>query len=525
MARMSTTELVNKVFMFCEAYSGVRFFPYQKQLSKRIIRSVLENDGDEITGLQSRQSGKSEVISTTCGGMGILLPVLANMPMFAGDQRLEPFKDGMLIGIFAPALHQAQISFNRMKQRMTSKAADEVMNDPDIQVGFDTNNGINIALTNGTIITSMSASDGSNIEGKSYHLIIVDEAQDVSNFKYLKSISPMGAFYNATKILIGTPTTHTGFFYDSITRNKRDYENGTGRRNHFEYNYEVVIRYNPKYGKYIEGEKARLGEDSDEFQMAYNLKWILERGMFVDPKKFEALGDENMDYVISDYKKMHAAGLDLGKTSDSTVLTIVEVDLDNPVLVEKAKDMESEDFYAYNTFVKYHFEIIGDDYEAQYHEIMDTLSMFRIYRFAVDATAVGSPIADRFMANLDFEVIPYTFGTQSKSILYKHLDGEIKSKRFSYPASPAAQQTREYKRFMEQFTELHKGYSGQHMVVHHPPERGKHDDYPDSTALAVWAAKGQPIGTPEQEQNVFAAHRKEKSFITTRRNRLTARRR
>ena len=55
MARITTTELVNKIFAFCEAYSGVEFFPYQAQFGKRIIRSVLENDGEEITALFSRQ--------------------------------------------------------------------------------------------------------------------------------------------------------------------------------------------------------------------------------------------------------------------------------------------------------------------------------------------------------------------------------------------------------------------------------------------------------------------------------------
>ena len=55
MAKITTTELVNKIFAFCQAYSGVEFFPYQAQFGKRIIRSVLENDGEEITALFSRQ--------------------------------------------------------------------------------------------------------------------------------------------------------------------------------------------------------------------------------------------------------------------------------------------------------------------------------------------------------------------------------------------------------------------------------------------------------------------------------------
>ena len=115
MARISTTDLVNKVFAFCEAYSGVKFFPYQVQFSKRLIRSVLENDGDEITGLQSRQSGKSEVISTTTGGMAIILPILANMPMFAGDKRKSLvnvrhkfFRRRSLAGIVTRCLNSAR---------------------------------------------------------------------------------------------------------------------------------------------------------------------------------------------------------------------------------------------------------------------------------------------------------------------------------------------------------------------------------------------------------------------------------
>ena len=101
--RIPTTVLVNRVFNFCELYSGRTLFPYQEQFSKRVIRSILTNDGAEITALFSRQSGKSETIAVTVGGMMIILPTLANMPMFADDPRLEMFKDGLWVGIFAPS--------------------------------------------------------------------------------------------------------------------------------------------------------------------------------------------------------------------------------------------------------------------------------------------------------------------------------------------------------------------------------------------------------------------------------------
>lgn len=324
MASITTTELVKKIYKFCEAYSGIELFPYQQQFAYRIIRSVLENDGEEITALFSRQcvskgslvhmadgtkkpiedieagddvlafdydgfvprkvidsyntgvrevyrlrlksgqeiyctanhrfldkgsrlfkplyefeagneigyvdektgrihfsriksimfmgeqetydievesaenflcneilthnSGKSETVSTICGGLAIILPTLANLPMFVTDKRLNRFKDGIMIGIFAPTLRQAQICFNRMKKRMGSRHATEILSDPEINVTFDVSNGQNVVLSNGSLISSQSASEGSNIEGDSYMLIIVDESQDVGNFKYYKSI-------------------------------------------------------------------------------------------------------------------------------------------------------------------------------------------------------------------------------------------------------------------------------------------------------------------------------------------------
>ena len=43
---------------------------------------------------------KSETTAVICGGLMIILPRLANMPMFEGDVRLEPFKEGISIGIY-----------------------------------------------------------------------------------------------------------------------------------------------------------------------------------------------------------------------------------------------------------------------------------------------------------------------------------------------------------------------------------------------------------------------------------------
>lgn len=542
--RISTTELVDRIYNFCEVYSGRVMYKYQTQFSKRIIRSVLENDGAEITALFARQSGKTETIAITVGGLMIILPQLANMPMFADDPRLQMFKDGLWVGIFAPSQRQAQITYRRMKSRIQCKESMAILEDPDFRLEFSTSNGQTVALTNGSFVTAISASDGSNIEGESFKFIICEECQDISNYKIRKSIHPMGAAYNATICKIGTATTFKGDFYEAIQRNKKDYEEKKIKiRNHFEYNYKVVQKYNPKYAKYIEREKRSLGENSDEFRLSYNLEWIISRGMFVDIDQLEEdCGDVFLDRVDRDLVANHTAGIDVGggsdkkkKDADSTVVTVVEVDWDNPVLMESSfneETQEEEIYLAYNTYIKDWLKIgaeIAEDYEEQYAIIMDYLKNFRISKLVVDATRESS-LGQRIRANVSYDVELFVFSTKSKSDLYKNLDKEINSGRAKFPRSPDTVNTKEYQEFIQQMGDLEKGYSGSNLVVSHPPERGAHDDYADSWALALWGARepGVVDNTETKDRNRVFGNTKPTSrygLQNRSRNRFTARRR
>ena len=530
--RVPTTVLVNKIFDFCELYSGKTLFPYQEQFSKRVIRSILENDGDEITALFSRQSGKSETIAVTVGGLMIILPTLANMPMFADDKRLSMFKDGLWVGIFAPSQRQAQITYGRIKARIQSKSSQAVLEDPEFRLSFTTSNGQTVALSNGSFATAISASDGSNIEGESFKLIICEEAQDISNYKIRKSIHPMGAAYNATIVKIGTATTFKGDFYDAIQRNKAEFESKTTHiRNHFEYDWKIAAKYNPNYLKYVQKEIKRLGEKSDEFQMSYCLKWIIERGMFIDITNFELNNGETLlERVQYDKGATHVAGIDLGGKGDDTIITVTEVNWNMPVIMESRTNDETgeeETYMAYNTYIKDWLCIQNEpNYENQYHMIMDYLSHFSIARVVCDATREAS-VSHRLQANLRCEVIPFIFSTKSKSELYKHLETEISSGRARVCMGEKTVQTPEFKEFMHQLGDLQKGYSGVNLVVSHPDEKGAHDDYPDSWALSVWgcASRGEVDRTETVNQNRFTQKTHNEREACIRRNRITARRR
>ncbi len=532
--RVPTTTLVNRVFAFCEAYSGRHLFPYQEQFAKRIIRSVLENDGAEITSLFSRQSGKTETVACVTGGLMIILPVLAKMPMFAGDMRLEPYMNGLMVGIFAPTLNQSQINYNRMRGFLMRPTAQAVLQDDDLRIEFGTNNGNTISLTNGSFCNAISASPGSNIEGGSYHLIICEEAQDIIDMKLEKSISPMGAAYNATMILVGTSTTFKAHFYNAIQRNKAEMKTKSPHiRNHLEYNCLVAMKYNPKYAKYVEKEKKKLGENSDAFQMSYMLKWPLERGMLIELSKFEANNTEPLlDTVDIDLAANHVVGIDIGgaEGGDSTVLTVVEVDWQMPVISENRVDEDSGEeivYTAYNTYIKDWYEIRDlPDYEEQYALIRDYLRHFKVSRIVVDATREKG-LSDRLAANLNgIEVVPYVFSPKGKSDLYKLFVNELNTGRARVPYGDKTLARPEYPRFIEQLSSMQKGYRGAYLQCSHPAEKGAHDDYVDSWALAVWGAsyEGDTSVIETRDRKQFMGKDEQSNFRRGYR-RLTARRR
>lgn len=488
--QIPTTEIVEQILKFCSAYSGRSFYPYQSQFMRRVTQSVVDNDGEELTALFSRQSGKTDSIACLCGGLAVILPFMARLPQYRFDTRIQRFKNGILIGIFAPILDQAQTTFDRLRGRLGCDEAEAIFAIPDLGVRMDTNNGNCVGFSNGSSIICMSASEQSHIESKTFHLIIIEECQEVSNSKIRKSIHPMGASTNASMVKIGTAYTSRNDFYDGIQRNKRKL-NETGIKNHFEYDYTIAQKYNPLYAKYIEKEMYRLGFDSDEFRMSYRLHWILERGMFMSPDQLERLGvdynDKAYDIVEMRRNSHQVAGLDIAKASDSTVLTVMEVDYNNV----------SPEGFLYKRVLNW-LEIFGDDHESQFYQIKDFLGNYNVEKMCVDCTGMGDPVADRLTAALpNINVIPYSFNRSSKSDLYKYLLNDLSGGRIRYPNSPEMQKVRRQRKFISQLLDLEKSYAGEYLVCEHPNERDAHDDFPDSLALANWAAKEEGMAVME----------------------------
>lgn len=465
--------LVEKIMQFMHVLVGHDLHTYQKPLARRVIESVIINDGEEITALAARQSGKSETVADTVATLMVLLPRLAKIyPDLLGQ-----FKDGLWVGLFAPTEGQAETLFSRVVTRLTSEAAQEVLGDAEIDDEAKRIGGVTrqIKLKNsGSTITMMTANPRAKIESKSFHLVVIDECQEADDFVVAKSISPMLAYYAGTMVKTGTPTTSKNNFYKAIQLNKRKQSDRGRRQNHFQWDWREVAKVNPKYNTFIKKEMVRIGEDSDEFQMSYCCKWLLERGMFVTSSTLESLGDTSQELVKVWHKTPVVVGIDPARKMDSTIVTVVWVDWDRP-----------DEFGYFDHRVLNWLELQGDDWEEQYFQIVNFLSNYDVLAIGVDANGVGDAVAQRLKILMGrSEVVSLTSSLSEQSRRFKHLQELIQRGALSYPNHAKTRRLRVHKRFIQQMTDAEVKYKGPNFLVAAPDENYAHDDYVDSLAIA-----------------------------------------
>lgn len=502
-------DLVVRIMVFVEELcrpflQDDQMFDYQRQAGMRIIESVIINDGETITLLQSRQSGKTETVANVVAGLMILLPRLAKI----FPDLLGKFKSGFMVGTFAPVEDQAETLHSRIVRNLTSDHAIDIMLDPEIDEK-PKGQGSYLELTKcGSFVRMQTANPRAKIESKSYHLILLDEAQDADEYVVNKSISPMGAFYNASMIWTGTPTTHKGVFYRQIQHNKRRQTKRGRKQNHFEFDYKHCARANPNYAKFIRKEILRIGEESDEFQLSYALRWLLDRGMFVTSSVLDELGDKSMEIVRSWGRTPVLVGIDPARKLDSTVVTVTYVDWDHP-----------DEFGYYDHRILNWLELHGEDWEAQYYEIWRFLQNYNVWKIGVDSQGVGDAVAQRleviFGASVEVVSLPSDRGSQTKR--WTHLQELIQRRRLGWPAHAFTRRLKVYKRFIQQMEDLEKIYHGPHMLAQAPDDdREAHDDYADSLALACILSKDhtmpqvQVTSAPWQQEKVGARARRGK---------------
>lgn len=430
---------------YCERVLRSHLPPNKQKLHSNqveLIRAVCNPRVRKVAALMARQAGKTESIASFTGYL------LDNYP-------------NMRIGIFTPRIQQAEINVGRT-------AVFFQMNEDKLNNRLVKCTKGRIELSNGSYVMAVSGSDQSNIEGLTFDVIVLDEAQKISDYTVSERIVPMGGATNAKLIKIGTPKFRNHFWesfqpgvkYDPIKKpdgfvqirrdwtqcpqlwaldNPKlvlpDYEDFSKQREYSRYVVSLMPKalkqqyfpHNPEV--WTEGEMS-----VEDFKTQYMLEFVDGAGQFLTTENWMKLTNGEHDWQDRGLiGEKYVAGIDFAGSSadgaDFTHITVLRVNSNG------TRD---------KIFAR---ELHGTNYSEQRKEIVRLFGgprpRFVVQSIFADYTGCGRPIVDilKHDDGLPLEGIIFnasdTFaksGMNLKNIMFAKLKNEIENDRFKYPS-------------------------------------------------------------------------------------------
>ncbi|MEE9199347.1 MAG: hypothetical protein V3U26_06075 [Dehalococcoidia bacterium] len=444
--------------------------PYQAEVGRAILDSVMHKKGLTFSVVIARQGGKNELSAQ-------LEVLLLTMFMGIGGNAVKASPT------FKP---QTVNSILRLKERL---------NDAGYGGIWVSEMSYMVRLGRARQMF-FSADSSSNVVGATAHILLeMDESQDIPKEKYNKEFRPMGAATNVTTVHYGT-TWDDSTLLEEIKQTNLELERKDRIRRHFEFDWQEVARYNPDYRSYVEQERERLGEHHPLFQTQYCLVSLHGGGGFLGPAQRAQLQGSHDRRRGPQEQGVYVAGIDLAGEAeegqdaqlrairprrDSTVVTIGELDLSRRGPIPDEPGIR----------VVEHYWWTGQPHPTLYARLVDLLkNVWRCKRVVVDATGVGAGVAGFLKKALGPSVLtPFVFTAASKSRLGFDLLAVINSGRMKMYRRDGSS---EYEQFWLQIEKARSFYRpNQTMNFYVDPGEG-HDDYLMSLALLVQASEYAP---------------------------------
>lgn len=304
-----------------------------------------------------------------------------------------------------------------------------------------------------TRIELKGADKPDSLVGVALKTLRVDEAALVKKSVWGQVLRPMLADYQAPAYFYSTPRGKN-WFYDLYMRGVKGEEHWKSWRQPTSIN------------KYIEQSEINEAK-KDSTELMFSQEWMAEflsdeTGVF---KKIKQC-------VVGEYKepvlgRFYVMGVDLARTIDFTVLTVIDAVTREIVRMERFQDLA---------------------WSIQKLRIQELASKYNNALCVIDSTGIGDPlIEDLERAGLSLwyrEDKPgFKFTNETKTQLIKNLAINIEQRRITFPREQML--IDELEAFEYQITDSGK-------LTYGAPD-GKHDDMVISLALACWALKSQMV--------------------------------
>jgi len=444
---------------------------YQLDPARAILASVGNRQGQSITVMMARQAGKNELS--------------AQLECFL----LNLFQQHPLNVVKCAPTFKPQII--NSKQRL-----EQTLQNP-LNRGKWQGEWSYIVRLGEARCVFFSADESANVVGATAHLLLeFDEAQDISIEKHDKDFIPMGATTNVTRAYYGTAWgEHT--LLEVIRRENEALEARDGIRRNFVYPWWVVAEHNPLYAKYVEGERARLGDSHPLFRTQYKLETLSGTTGFLSVQQRAQIQGDHPRAHRREGEAVYVAGVDIaGKDEEAAdaLLRLVKPRKDSTVITIGRLDFSpvSDAILEPRILVVEHYYWTGHSHREQYEQMLDVLrSVWSCSRVVVDATGVGAGVADFLLAALgDLIVEPFVFTLPSKSKLGYELLAAVNSGRFKMYAPDGSEECAE---FWRQCERAEYSVKTNQVLNFYVPEREGHDDFLMSAALLAHAASGYGV--------------------------------
>ncbi|HLY63979.1 MAG TPA: hypothetical protein VKU60_00475, partial [Chloroflexota bacterium] len=369
----------------------------------------------------------------------------------------------------------------------------------------------------------LSAEESSNVVGATADLLLeIDEAQDVSEDKYLKDFRPMASTANTTAVLYGTAWSEDTMLARQRAANLRHDPSA-----HFEFPWTALAALSPEYRAFVEGEIRRRGEDHPIIRTQYRLETIDGAGRLFGPEQLELLqgthqrlmsagegsgfrgwgsGSGNADQPSAlSTQDLYVAGVDVAGEAeaapdeavrgakprkDSTVVTIARVSHPPELMGEPRIEIVQ------------HYWWTGRDHSTQYGGLLELLKVrWRCATVCIDGTGVGAGVASWLSKAMPERVTAVQFTRPVKSELGYQLLAAVNAGRLRMYAADGS---REWREFWQQAKLCRYAMYANQAMNFFVEERDGHDDFVISLALCV---KATAATLPEPAGGIVAPRR------------------
>jgi len=478
------------VTAFCESYlvdgkqRTLRLRPLQETIVVKSLTHAKNGKQRKLAILAPRGSGKSYALA-----------VAATIYMF-----FKRFRD--LVFILAPSEDQAALIFNYVYRNFRDNPFLD-----SLVANYKFHNKPHIRMKGGTLMRRAPlapTNQGQAIRGQHPTFCIVDESPLIDDSLFVDNVEPAIVSNNAPFINLGTPKSKENhmwrYLYDDVYEDNWTRLVFTWRDAILEGDsYEAAYTEEDMLEKMLE-----WGEDSMYWRTEYECEFVESVSNIFTPEKLKACFDNYELYTREtlesprDYGSPITVGVDVGKSVNSTVITGWRLEkYDGPygggnlarlIYVEEINPRTG-----------------GHDIPYQRERIMDISAHLGATRLIVDCTGIGGAIEQDLRvacisSTPQIHFIPFIFtggprGTKTQ--VYRDYvsfmqQGIIK---IPDPSILPAHQQRIMNKWFREHVDLEYVMDAANKTERIAAPDGKHDDYCDSSVMALHATLAMLPGT------------------------------